>query len=78
MVAGGVPSGGETSSHCYAVANMALDLIDAVKSFQDKYNRSLSVRVGIHTGGPVVAGVIGLKKFSYDVSNFFYRSISSG
>lgn len=67
MVAGGVPSGGEPISHCYAVANMALDLITAVKSFQDRYNRPLSVRVGIHTGGPVVAGVIGLKKFSYDL-----------
>jgi class 3 adenylate cyclase len=45
---------------------MALDLLHAVEEFNDKYHQSIRIRVGINTG-PVVAGVIGKKKFIYDL-----------
>jgi class 3 adenylate cyclase len=44
----------------------ALDMIDAVKTFDSGSGRRLALRIGIHTG-PVVAGVIGRTKFAYDL-----------
>lgn len=49
--------------HAQAVANMALDIQREIGRVADG---ALKVRIGIHTG-PVVAGVIGKKKFSYDL-----------
>lgn len=63
MAVCGIPIPNEKSSQ--NAADMALKLIQIVNSkFTDKYN--LKVRIGIHTGR-VVAGVIGNKKFSYDL-----------
>lgn len=64
MVAGGLPI--PRNDHAEAVAEMALDLLHAVEEFNDKYHQSIRIRVGINTG-PVVAGVIGKKKFIYDL-----------
>lgn len=49
--------------HAMAVANMALEIRRQIPQMA---NGALQVRLGIHTG-PVVAGVIGKKKFSYDL-----------
>ena len=49
--------------HASAVVAMALDMQAAVQALSIG---ALSVRIGIHSG-PVVAGVIGQKKFSYDL-----------
>ena len=64
MVVGGLPEPQE--NHALAIAQMALDMQAAVASFNAKNNHSFSLRIGIHIGG-VVAGVIGLTKFSYDL-----------
>ncbi|MGD9536683.1 MAG: adenylate/guanylate cyclase domain-containing protein [Alphaproteobacteria bacterium] len=64
MVAGGVPTG--RPDHAAAVAGMALDLLAAVRRFNAEGGMSIEVRVGIHSGS-LVAGVIGRRKFSYDV-----------
>lgn len=64
MVVGGIPT--PRTDHAEAVANMALEMLQAVKKFNLKYSESLSLRIGINTG-PVVAGVIGTKKFTYDL-----------
>lgn len=66
MVAGGVPIASDAVVHCKAVAEMALGIIDTMQDYGRRHNRKLSVRVGFHTGS-VVAGVIGLKKFAYDL-----------
>jgi len=64
MVVGGLPI--PRSDHAQAVAAMALDMQQAIASFQVDRNDPFQIRIGINTG-PVVAGVIGIKKFSYDL-----------
>lgn len=52
-------------NHCQSIANMALEINQVIKEkYTAKYN--LTLRIGIHTGH-AVAGVIGNKKFVYDI-----------
>jgi PAS domain S-box-containing protein len=64
MVVGGLPK--PRPDHLDAIARMALDLQQEIVHFKTKDNVPISLRIGIHTG-PVVAGVIGAKKFIYDL-----------
>jgi PAS domain S-box-containing protein len=64
MVVGGLPI--IRSDHAEAVAEMALDMMQAIIKFNARTGETFQIRVGISTG-PVVAGVIGLKKFIYDL-----------
>lgn len=64
MVVGGLPR--SHLNHAHAIARMALDMQAAIAQFRDQTGQAFNMRIGINTG-PVVAGVIGLKKFSYDL-----------
>jgi class 3 adenylate cyclase len=64
MVVGGLPD--PRPDHAQAVAEMALALREEVARHAGPTGRPLQVRIGIDTG-PVVAGVIGRSKFSYDL-----------
>ena len=64
MVASGVPIPRE--DHAQSLAAMALDMIATVRSVSDAEKIAINVRVGM-AAGPMMAGVIGKKKFSYDV-----------
>ena len=64
MVAAGVPS--PRPDHARAVALMALDMQSAMRSVDEVGQLGLALRVGINSG-PVVAGVIGRKRFLYDL-----------
>jgi class 3 adenylate cyclase len=64
MVVGGLPT--PRADHAEAVAEMALEMRDALAGYEKTIGASLQLRIGIHTG-PVVAGVIGRRKFSYDL-----------
>ena len=64
MVVGGMTD--QSDDHTPRVAAMALDLADAVGGIETAARLGIHFRVGIHCG-PVVAGVIGTKKFIYDV-----------
>ena len=64
MVVGGLPT--PRSDHANAIAEMALDMLDAISDFSNTHNQDFSIRIGINSG-PVVAGVIGIKKFIYDL-----------
>lgn len=64
MVVGGAPV--TRSDHAQAVAEMALGMLSAVRRFNEAHQTNFAIRIGINSG-PVVAGVIGTKKFSYDI-----------
>ncbi len=64
MVVGGLPI--TRPDHAEAIAEMAIDMQQAIIDFSKTQNQHLSIRIGINTG-PVVAGVIGIKKFIYDL-----------
>jgi class 3 adenylate cyclase len=64
MVAGGVPVA--RPDHAEAVAALALDMQEEIERFNNQYSTSIRIRIGISTG-PVIAGVIGRKKFAYDL-----------
>lgn len=64
MVAGGVPTA--RADHAEAIADMALDMRDYMRETRMRYGTGLSIRIGIHSG-PAVAGVIGLRRFIYDL-----------
>jgi class 3 adenylate cyclase len=64
MVCGGVPLA--RSDHAEAVCEMAIRMRDCVDEIAAELGSDLRVRIGVHTG-PVIAGVIGKKKFIYDV-----------
>jgi class 3 adenylate cyclase len=64
MVAGGLPE--PRPDHAEAVAEMGLAMLDIVAGIAGRTGEPLSVRIGIHSG-PVVAGVIGKRKFIYDL-----------
>jgi adenylate cyclase len=64
MVVSGVPI--ERSDHVRALAELALEMREAVVGLVDGKGRAVPVRIGIAIG-PVVAGVVGTRKFFYDV-----------
>ncbi len=64
MVVGGIPE--PRADHPHAVARMALEMRETVSDLNRQHGWSLRIRIGMNTG-PVVAGVIGLKKFIYDL-----------
>ena len=64
MVGGGLPTA--NPEHARSVANFALDLLQYLAQLRRDGRHDLNMRVGIHSG-PVVAGVIGKRKYSYDV-----------
>lgn len=64
MAAAGLPT--PRADHIDAVASMALDMQAAIKQFQRPDGQSFQLRIGISTG-PVIAGVIGVRKFAYDL-----------
>jgi class 3 adenylate cyclase len=64
LVVGGLPL--PRPDHAEAVAEMALGMLETVRDLNSDSGISLRVRIGLNTG-PVVAGVIGRKKFTYDL-----------
>ncbi len=64
MVASGLPR--PRHDHAAAAADMALGMQRIIKEVAIRLDEPLAIRVGLHTG-PVVAGVIGKRKFIYDL-----------
>jgi len=53
-------------NHLRAIADMALDIQQDIGQFQTSHGQTFPIRIGINSG-PVVAGVIGSNKFTYDL-----------
>jgi len=64
MVAGGLPM--PCTNHAESIAEMALEMQQEIMKLSGECDKPLKIRIGINTG-PVVAGVIGTKKFIYDL-----------
>jgi class 3 adenylate cyclase len=64
MLATGVPK--PFPEHVLVAAKIALDMQELGTRLGTREERSLQFRIGIHTG-PVIAGIIGTRKFSYDL-----------
>lgn len=64
MAVCGVPA--PRTDHAAALADMALEMIEQLKLFNQARGTTLQVRIGLNRG-PVVAGVIGRSKFIYDL-----------
>jgi len=64
MAAAGLPV--PVDDHAVRAAHMALDMLDALARFNERSGYSFQIRIGINSGA-VVAGVIGKRKFIYDL-----------
>lgn len=68
MAAGGLPTPNLT--HAKDVVKCAIDIVNFMKALNERKKQECKIafdlRIGIHTG-PVVAGIVGLKKFAYDI-----------
>lgn len=64
MAVSGVPE--PRPDHLAALADFALDMAEAVTRIHTPHGRPLQIRIGL-ADGPVVAGVIGSRRFFYDV-----------
>lgn len=64
MVVGGLPK--PRADHAIAVAQFALEMRSELQKINQSLGETFDIRIGINSG-PVVAGVIGIKKFIYDL-----------
>jgi len=64
MAVGGLPI--PRSDHAEIVADMALGMCEDLAEFNQANQQEIQMRIGLHSG-PVIAGVIGFTKFSYDL-----------
>ncbi|KAK8841721.1 hypothetical protein M9Y10_026666 [Tritrichomonas musculus] len=68
MAAGGIFSEvNQPAVHAKEVVNFGLDALDAISDLNKELNESLRIRVGINSGGPIVAGVLGVGKPTFEI-----------
>ena len=64
FVAGGVPL--PVENHTELTMKFGIEMLKTIKDFRIQYYPDLDLRIGIHCG-PVMAGVLGTRKFTYDL-----------
>ncbi|OHS95865.1 Adenylate and Guanylate cyclase catalytic domain containing protein [Tritrichomonas foetus] len=68
MAAGGIFSEiNEPNTHAREVVEFCLECINAVNVLDAEMNQTLRIRAGVNTGGPLVAGVIGTEKPTFEI-----------
>jgi adenylate cyclase len=65
MVTGGVLE--QQPNAAVAVAEMALSMLEVAERAGRTIDKKLQLRIGVHSGGPIIAGVLGTHKIAYDV-----------
>src|SRR5690606_13143745 len=64
MVAVGIPEA--CDNHAGIAARLSLTMLESFAGIRTEMDAPIQLRVGIHTG-PAIAGVIGERKFAYDI-----------
>ena len=68
MCAGGLPR--PSKNHLFDMVNASLEMIEFIERYNDnriqQNKEPMEIRIGIHTG-PVAAGVVGRRKYAYDI-----------
>jgi PAS domain S-box-containing protein len=57
----------DPAKHANQVVQFAIECLDAIEELNEQLNASLEVRVGVNTGGPLIAGVLGTDKPLFDI-----------
>jgi class 3 adenylate cyclase len=55
------------ANHATEAVNFAVDCIEAVNAINKHFKQNISIRVGVHTGGPLVAGIVGIGKPTFEI-----------
>ena len=53
--------------HAIQTITFGLRVLDAIEDLNDQLNASLAVRIGVNSGGPIIAGVLGTEKPLFDI-----------
>ncbi|HAD10977.1 MAG TPA: hypothetical protein DCF33_00925 [Saprospirales bacterium] len=64
MAVSGLPV--PATDHALRAARAALDIQEYMNQYLQEYKDGFRIRIGLHSG-PVVAGIVGVKKFAYDI-----------
>jgi len=64
MMVGGVPT--PLPDHAVACALASIEMLETLRAFNRRYQIDWAVRIGLNSG-PVIGGIIGTKKFAYDL-----------
>jgi class 3 adenylate cyclase len=68
MAAGGIfMDPNQPQVHAKGMVDFGLDSIQAVERINGEIHQHLQIRVGIHTGGPIVVGVLGTAKPTFEI-----------
>jgi len=68
MVAGGLFNDiSQPSLYATQLIDFCLDLLSSMSFFNTENNTNLKIRIGINSGGPIVAGVLGTEKPTFDI-----------
>ena len=57
----------QPTEHAKEAVTFGIEIIQAINDINKEKNENLSIRVGVNTGGPIIAGVIGTDKPSFEV-----------
>ncbi|OHS97016.1 Adenylate and Guanylate cyclase catalytic domain containing protein [Tritrichomonas foetus] len=68
MAAGGIFADvNQPATHAKDVVEFGLEALDNIDKLNQEINENLRIRVGINTGGPIVAGVLGTEKPTFEI-----------
>ncbi|OHT07234.1 Adenylate and Guanylate cyclase catalytic domain containing protein [Tritrichomonas foetus] len=68
MSAGGIfMEVNQPALHAKEVVEFGLEAIEAIESLNKEINQNLRIRVGVNTGGPIVSGVLGIGKPTFEI-----------